>query len=88
MHSQAIAHIDIIWPAAPVRNYPESLCTLFDGDTLHMFGWFGSCTDCGDICGSKMSDSCHFWRPAEITCCNADISSFSSILSSGKDDKK
>ncbi len=50
MHSQAIAHIDMIWPAAPVWNYPESLCTLFDGDTLHVFGWFDSRPDGGDVC--------------------------------------
>ncbi|KXJ57141.1 MAG: hypothetical protein AXW17_13200 [Colwellia sp. Phe_37] len=40
MRSPANQTIDITWPTSPIRQFPEKITAIFDGDTLHCFAWF------------------------------------------------
>lgn len=31
---------EVIWPAQPLRAFPEELPSIYDGDTCNMFAWF------------------------------------------------
>lgn len=34
------ARAEVIWPGRPEMIWPQTIDTVFDGDTLHAFGWF------------------------------------------------
>ena len=49
IYSMKIKHIDMLWPSRPEKTFPETLQTIFDGDTVHVFGWFSSLHEAGEV---------------------------------------
>jgi Ca-activated chloride channel family protein len=49
IYSLRIKTIDTLWPFRPERTFPESIQGIFVGDTVHLFGWFISRPETGEV---------------------------------------
>ena len=49
IYSPKINRIETNWPVCPEKTFPDKLQGVFDGDTVHVFGWFGGCPESGNV---------------------------------------
>jgi Ca-activated chloride channel homolog len=49
IYSPRIKTVDIRWPSRSEKTFPETLQAVFDGDTVHVFGWFAGRLESGVV---------------------------------------